>query len=159
MSLLIRACTSTYNFIRRFIGGVSAIKRRVKRKIMKRDKVISSLSERENHPIKESSLIPQRARNSYKRRGSKLSAQQVHYPAVASFFVSHSCFVGASTMRRDPRGPWRAEIGPLRDEPTTKYANASHKPPQQVHFFEEPGCENPRRYASARTTIVCHLDT
>lgn len=29
-----------------------------------------------------------------------------------------------------------ARLGPTETRPTTKYANASHKPPQQVHFSE-----------------------
>ena len=73
-----------------------------------------------------------------RRHVSKVAAQQVHSPRSVGSFLSRSCFAGASTMHRGaaPMPAW-APFGPTTEtRPTTKYANASHKPPQQVHFSE-----------------------
>lgn len=56
-------------------------------------------------------------------------------------------------MHLSPRRPQLARN-------TTKYVNAAHKAPQQVHFSERLDTrENPREDAFTRTAAVYHLDT
>ena len=69
-----------------------------------------------------------------KQRRNKCTLSPPYGRSVGRFFfisqLFRRCIDDASRRRANAR------LGPTETRPTPKYANASHKPPQQVHFSE-----------------------